>query len=175
VNPEWLKGFLANPSLSTTDVNRNGVRSYLQVRMPTSFCPTMKFAHWCYSLRRLSSQPQPFIPQKLTPITTAEKDMARQLFTSTAAPCLKCHATGDAAHDKTAIDSEFLVREGSPAAGLDREVDHQPGVDRAGNGHAIGIVQTRWRPLGIRRAAPRELSRVHGETTRTCWCAICFN
>ena len=35
VNPEWLKRFLANPSLSTTDTNRDGVRSYLQVRMPT--------------------------------------------------------------------------------------------------------------------------------------------
>ncbi len=29
VNPEWLKQFLANPSLSTTDTNKNGVRSYL--------------------------------------------------------------------------------------------------------------------------------------------------
>ena len=37
VNPEWLKGFLANPALSTTDTNRDGVRSYLQVRMPTFF------------------------------------------------------------------------------------------------------------------------------------------
>ncbi len=37
VNPEWLKGFLANPALSTTDTDRDGVRSYLQVRMPTFF------------------------------------------------------------------------------------------------------------------------------------------
>ena len=37
VNPEWLKNFLANPALSTTDLNRDGVRSYLQVRMPTFF------------------------------------------------------------------------------------------------------------------------------------------
>ncbi|PYT40817.1 MAG: hypothetical protein DMG47_18425, partial [Acidobacteria bacterium] len=35
VDPEWLQRFLKNPSLSTTDTNRNGVRSYLQVRMPT--------------------------------------------------------------------------------------------------------------------------------------------
>ena len=56
----------------------------------------------------MSSQPQPFIPQKLQPITTAEKELARQLFTSPAAPCLKCHATGDPAHDKTAIAPNFL-------------------------------------------------------------------
>jgi cytochrome c551/c552 len=108
VNPEWLKGFLANPSLSLTDVNRNGVRSYLQVRMPTFFLSDDEIRTLVLFFEAMSSQPQPFIPQKLTPITTAEKDMARQLFTSTAAPCLKCHATGDAAHDKTAIAPNFL-------------------------------------------------------------------
>jgi cytochrome c2 len=108
VNPEWLKGFLANPSLSTTDVNRNGVRSYLQVRMPTFFLSDDEIRTLVLFFEAMSSQPQPFIPQKLPPITTAEKDMARQLFTSTAAPCLKCHATGDPAHDKTAIAPNFL-------------------------------------------------------------------
>jgi cytochrome c551/c552 len=108
VNPEWLKGFLANPSLSTTDVNRNGVRSYLQVRMPTFFLSDDEIRSLVLFFQAMSSQPQPFIPQKLPPVTTAEKDMARQLFTSTAAPCLKCHATGDPAHDKTAIAPNFL-------------------------------------------------------------------
>ena len=108
VNPEWLKGFLANPALSTTDVNRNGIRSYLQVRMPTFFLSDDEIRTLVLFFEAMSSQPQPFIPQKLPPITTAEKDMARQLFTSTAAPCLKCHATGDAAHDKSAIAPNFL-------------------------------------------------------------------
>jgi cytochrome c551/c552 len=108
VNPEWLKGFLANPSLSTTDVNRNGVRSYLQVRMPTFFLSDDEIRTLVLFFEAMSSQPQPFIPQKLQPITTAEKEMARQLFTSTAAPCLKCHATGDPGHDKTAIAPNFL-------------------------------------------------------------------
>ena len=35
--------------------------------------------------------------------------MARSLFSSTAAPCLKCHATGDAQHDKTATAPNFLL------------------------------------------------------------------
>ena len=35
--------------------------------------------------------------------------MARGLFSSTAAPCLKCHATGDAAHDKNATAPNFLL------------------------------------------------------------------
>ena len=40
VNPGWLEGFLANPSLDANIPDRNGVRPYLQVRMPTfSFSP----------------------------------------------------------------------------------------------------------------------------------------
>jgi hypothetical protein len=35
--------------------------------------------------------------------------MARALFSSTAAPCLKCHATGDAQHDKIATAPNFLL------------------------------------------------------------------
>src|SRR5437868_9766066 len=40
VDPDWLLRFLNNPALSQTDVNRNGVRPYLAVRMPTfNFSP----------------------------------------------------------------------------------------------------------------------------------------
>src|SRR5437660_2820253 len=35
VDPEWLRRFLSNPALNTSDTNRNGVRPYLAVRMPT--------------------------------------------------------------------------------------------------------------------------------------------
>src|SRR5690349_25004743 len=35
--------------------------------------------------------------------------MARSLFSSKAAPCLKCHATGDPAHDKNATAPNFLL------------------------------------------------------------------
>jgi hypothetical protein len=38
--------------------------------------------------------------------------MARQLFTSNAAPCLKCHATGDRAHDERATAPNFLLARG---------------------------------------------------------------
>ena len=38
--------------------------------------------------------------------------MARSLFSSPAAPCLKCHATGDPAHDKTATAPNFLQAQG---------------------------------------------------------------
>ena len=79
VSPDWLKAFLANPSLSTTDVNRNGVRSYLQVRMPTFFLSDDEIRTLVSFFQAMSSQPQPYIPQKIEPITTAEKEMARDL------------------------------------------------------------------------------------------------
>ena len=109
VNPEWLKGFLANPALSTTDTNRDGVRSYLQVRMPTFFLSDDEVRSLVLFFEALSHQAQPFIPQKVEPLTSAEAGMARALFTSTAAPCLKCHATGDPAHDKDATAPNFLL------------------------------------------------------------------
>jgi mono/diheme cytochrome c family protein len=109
VNPEWLKNFLANPALSTTDTNRDGVRSYLQVRMPTFSFSDDEIRSLVLFFGAISHQAQPFIPQKLQPLTTAEAGMARQLFTSTAAPCLKCHATGDPAHDKNATAPNFLL------------------------------------------------------------------
>jgi len=109
VNPEWLKSFLANPSLSTTDTDRNGVRSYLQVRMPTFYFSDDEIRTLVQFFEAVSSQPEPFIPQKLEPLTTAEIGMARDLFTSKAAPCLKCHMTGIPAHDKTATAPNFLL------------------------------------------------------------------
>jgi hypothetical protein len=85
------------------------VRSYLQVRMPTFFLSDDEIRTLVLFFEAMSSQAQPYIPEKIPPITTAEQEMARELFTSTAAPCLKCHATGDPAHDRTAIAPNFLL------------------------------------------------------------------
>ncbi len=109
VNPEWLKKFLANPSLSTTDINKNGVRSYLQVRMPTFFLSNDEIRKLVLFFEALSSQDEPFIPEQRVPLTTAEQTLARDLFTNPAAPCLKCHATGDPTHDKNATAPNFLL------------------------------------------------------------------
>lgn len=109
VNPEWLRGFLADPSLSGTGANRNGVRDYLQVRMPTFSLSDDEIRSLIAFFEAISHQPQQFIPQKIQTLTTTETNMARQLFTSTAAPCLRCHATGDPAHDATATAPNFLL------------------------------------------------------------------
>jgi hypothetical protein len=60
----------------------------------------------------LSHQPFPYIPEQVPTLTAKESDMARSLFSSTAAPCLKCHATGDPAHDQNATAPNFLLARG---------------------------------------------------------------
>jgi len=109
VNPEWLTRFLSNPALSETDTDRDGVRPYLKTRMPTFYFSPIELRKLVKFFQALSTQPMPYIPQKLAPLTAKELEMARALFTSKAAPCLKCHATGDATHDKFATAPNFLL------------------------------------------------------------------
>jgi hypothetical protein len=112
VDPEWLLRFLKNPSLSTTDTNRNGVRSYLQVRMPTFSFSENELGKLVRFFQALARQPFPYIPEEVPVLTTRETEMARSLFSSPAAPCLKCHATGDPAHDRFATAPNFLQARG---------------------------------------------------------------
>jgi cytochrome c2 len=109
VDPEWLRKFLSNPALNTTDTNRNGVRPYLKVRMPTFSFSDNELRKLVRFFQALSQQPMPYIPEQVPTLTAKENDMARSLFSSTAAPCLKCHATGDPAHDKIATAPNFLL------------------------------------------------------------------
>ena len=109
VDPEWLRRFLSNPAQSDTDTNRNGVRSYLQVRMPTFSFSDNELRKLVRFFEALSQQPLPYIPEEVPTLTAKETDMARSLFSSTAAPCLKCHATGDPQHDKFASAPNFLL------------------------------------------------------------------
>lgn len=139
VNPDWLLRFLKDPSQATPaeraslaqavaghaqtgdewaestglhaqpGVNRNGVRRYLKARMPTfNFSPNELQALVNFFMSS-SSQAQPYIPERLDPLTSDERGMAQALFNSTAAPCLKCHMTGDPTHDARATAPNFLL------------------------------------------------------------------
>lgn len=112
VNPEWLARFLANPALSETDTDRDGVRSYLKLRMPTFNFSPIEIRKLVRFFQALSAQPLPYIPNKLEPLTAQEMAMARALFTSRGAPCLKCHAIGLPSHDQYASAPNFLMAPG---------------------------------------------------------------
>ncbi len=112
VDPQWLLRFLKNPALNDNDTNRNGIRSYLQVRMPTFSFSENELGKLVRFFQALSRQPFPYIPEEVPVLTAKETEMARSLFSSTAAPCLKCHATGDPVHDRTATAPNFLQARG---------------------------------------------------------------
>jgi hypothetical protein len=89
--------------------NTNGVRTYLKARMPTfNFSPN-ELRQLVRFFMAVSSQQEPYIKEPLEPLSDQERVLARQLFTSQAAPCLKCHITGDPNHDKTASAPNFLL------------------------------------------------------------------
>jgi cytochrome c2 len=112
VDPQWLLRFLTNPALNEKDTNRNGVRPYLQVRMPTFSFSENELGKLVRFFQALSRQPFPYIPEAAPVLTAKETEMARSLFSSPAAPCLNCHATGDPAHDRTATAPNFLQAKG---------------------------------------------------------------
>jgi hypothetical protein len=90
-------------------LNRNGVRQYLKARMPTfNFSPN-ELQTLVNFFMGASAQQQPYIPERLEPLTAEEQGLARALFTSAAAPCLKCHMTGDPGHDIRATAPNFLI------------------------------------------------------------------
>jgi len=112
VDPQWLLQFLSNPAQSDRDANRNGVRSYLQVRMPTFSFSENELGKLVRFFQALSRQPLPYVPEPFPALNAKETEMARSLFSSPAAPCLKCHATGDPSHDRTATAPNFLLAKG---------------------------------------------------------------
>ena len=69
VHPDWLMRFLTNPALSETDTNRDGVRQYLQARMPTFNFSDGEIRKLVRFFEALSSQAEPFIAQKIEPLT----------------------------------------------------------------------------------------------------------
>ena len=101
--------FLNDPSRSESDKDRNGVRQYLKIRMPTFHFSDGELKKLVRFFEAMSSQAQPYIPQKLEPLTEQERVMARQLFSSEGAPCLKCHATGDPKRDAKATAPNFTL------------------------------------------------------------------
>jgi hypothetical protein len=88
--------------------DRNGVRRYLKARMPTfNFSPNELRVLVRFFLA-VSSQQETYIKEQDEPLSESERNLARALFTHQAAPCLKCHMTGEPSHDLTATAPNFL-------------------------------------------------------------------
>jgi cytochrome c551/c552 len=166
VDPNWLAHFLENPAMSTTDTNRNGVRSYLDVRMPTFSFSQNEIRTLVRFFEAVSSQAQPYLPPKLDPLTEQERQVARALFTHPAAPCLKCHATGNPAHDRNATAPNFLLaRERLRPAWTNRWII-DPAKIAPGTNMPSGLFRQegdRWVFAGPMPPAARAYSKDHAE------------
>ena len=82
-------------------------------------------------------------------LTAKETDMARSLFSSPAAPCLKCHATGDPAHDRTATAPNFLQAKGRLKPDWVERWIIDPQAISPGHVDAVGTVQAREQSMGL--------------------------
>lgn len=87
-DPQWLAEFLRNPALSKEKTHRNGVRSYLNVRMPTFHLSNGEVQKLVAFFGALSDQPTTYIRPEAKPLNKDELAAARDYF----AACAKCHA-----------------------------------------------------------------------------------
>lgn len=93
VDPQWLAEFLRNPALSKTKVHRNGVRGYLNVRMPTYNLSEGEIAKFVRFFQALAKQPTPYVRPEQVPLTEEETEAAWAVFAAN--DCAKCHAQGE--------------------------------------------------------------------------------
>ncbi len=94
VDPQWLAEFLRNPALSRTNVHRNGVRPYLNVRMPTYDMSDGEISKIVRFFGALANQTTPYVRPEQVPLTDAEAAAGRAIFNEVNG-CAKCHATGE--------------------------------------------------------------------------------
>ncbi len=109
VQPDWLIRFLDNPALHETDIHRNGIRTYLEARMPTFHFSERQVMKLSRFFMARSSQSMTHVDPDLEPLTAQETSLARRLFQSRGAPCLRCHMTGNPSHDRDATAPNFLT------------------------------------------------------------------
>ena len=160
VNPEWLRRFLANPSLSDTDTNRNGVRAYLKVRMPTFSLSDDEQRKLVRFFQALSQQPLPYIPQacRLSPRKRqrwrAACSRARRLLPEV--PCDRRRATRCARHR-----AKLPACEGTSEARLGGALDHRSASDQPWYANAVRIIQQGKRSVGVCRADATVVPGIH--------------
>jgi cytochrome c2 len=103
-DPQWLAEFLRNPALSRTHVHRNGVRPYLNVRMPTFHLSENEIQKLVAFFAALSDQPMPYVKPEYKPLSTQDVAAAEAYYPN----CARCHQKGDD-YDPTATAPSFSI------------------------------------------------------------------
>lgn len=166
VDPDWLARFLRNPAMDAERTERNGVRGYLHARMPTFRFSDSQIQKIVRFFEALAAQDRPYIPTRLEPLSNRELELARQLFTSKAAPCLRCHATGNPAHDRNATAPNFLLAKERLKPGWTERWMVAPEMIAPGTAMPSGLFQRegeRWIFAGSLPPAFRDYAKDHAE------------
>ncbi len=166
VDPDWLARFLRNPAMDSGRTDRNGVRGYLHARMPTFRFSDSQIQKIVRFFEALAAQDRPYIPTRLEPLSNRELELARQLFTSKAAPCLRCHATGNPAHDRNATAPNFLLAKERLKPGWTERWMVAPEMIAPGTAMPSGLFQRdgdRWVFAGSLPPAFRDYPKDHAE------------
>ena len=166
VDPDWLARFLRNPAMDARRTDRNGVRGYLHARMPTFRFSDSQIQKIVRFFEALAAQDRPYIPTRLEPLSNRELELARQLFTSKAAPCLRCHATGNPAHDRNATAPNFLLAKERLKPGWTERWMVAPEMIAPGTAMPSGLFQRdgeRWVFAGSLPPAFRDYAKDHAE------------
>ena len=166
VDPEWLRKFLSNPALSTTDTNRNGVRPYLKVRMPTFSFSDNELRKLVRFFQALSQQPLPYIPEQVPVLTREGNRHGAQpvLQHGRALPEVPRHGRSSARQDRDS--AELPAGERTPEAGLGGALDHRPASGQPGHIHALGPVQAAEQSVGVRRADAAVVPGLHRRSSQ---------
>ena len=143
------------------------MRRYLRARMPTFYFSDGEIRKLVRFFNALSSQITPYIAQPLDPLTDQERTMARNLFSSEGAPCLKCHMTGDPKHDARATAPNFTIAKERLKPGWTQALDSGSGHDGPGHRNALRAVPPGRRPVGIRRPTPASFQRLSQGSRRS--------
>ena len=107
-NPVWLAEFLRNPALSKTSLHRNGVRSYMNARMPSFHLSENEIQKLVAFFGALAGQPAIHVQPDVKPLDTDELATARELFNAASSNCIKCHAR-DEKFDPAVIAPSFAL------------------------------------------------------------------
>ena len=86
--------------------------------------------------------------------------MARALFSSEGAPCLKCHMTGDAKHDARATAPNFTVAKERLKPGWTKRWMLDPAMMSPGTAMPSGLFRQRGRKVGVRRSDAGQFQRI---------------
>lgn len=91
-DPGWLADFLRNPALSESNSHQNGVRAYLDIRMPMFTFSEGEIGKLVRFFNALANQPTPYPKVPLERLEGTELELAREAFH--VSDCMKCHASG---------------------------------------------------------------------------------